>query len=66
MPSRLPSCDSDFEKFPMAALTEPPMVKSAPGVRAAPPMILTTWPCAAFSIGQNSRHIRTQPKNLSA
>ena len=50
----------------MAALTEPPMVKSAPGVRAAPPMMLTTWPCAAFSIGQNSRHIRTQPKNFSA
>ena len=42
------------------------MVKSAPGERAAPPPMLTTWPCAAFSIGQNSRHIRTQAKNFSA
>ena len=39
----------------MAALTEPPTRNSGSGVRAAPPMMLITWPCAAFSSGQNSR-----------
>src|SRR5262245_5922124 len=46
-PSRLPSWESAFEKFPIAALTDAPTEKSAPGERAAP---LTTlgrlehWP----------------------
>src|ERR1700679_203525 len=65
-PSRLASCDSALEKLPIAALTDAPIEKSAPGERAAPPPILTTKPCAAFSIGQNSRHIRTQPNSFSA
>ena len=40
-------------KFAIAALTAPPIRKSGPGVRAAPPMILTMLPCASFSSGQN-------------
>ncbi len=55
MPSRMPSLDSPLEAFASAALTELPMVNSGSGERAAPPTMLTTWPCAAFSIGQNSR-----------
>jgi len=54
------------KKFPIAALTDASMEKSAPGERAAPPLILTTQPWAALSIGQNNRHICTQPKNFSA
>src|SRR5215469_15221193 len=65
-PSRLPSWESALEKFPIAALTDAPMEKSAAGERAAPPPILTTEPWAALSVGQNNRHIRTQPKNFSA
>src|SRR5205823_5781963 len=34
-PSRLPSWESAFEKFPIAALTDAPIEKSAPGERAA-------------------------------
>ena len=55
MPSRMPSLDRPFEAFASAALTELPMVNSGSGERAAPPTMLTTWPCDAFSIGQNSR-----------
>jgi hypothetical protein len=65
-PSRLPSWDSALEKLPIAAFTEAPIEKSAPGERAASPPMLTTQPCAALSIGQNRRHIRTHPKNFGA
>ena len=65
-PSFLPCCDSALEKLPIAALTEAPIEKSAPGERAAPPPMLTTKPLADFNIGQNARHIRTQPNSLSA
>src|SRR5262245_44661611 len=64
--SRLPSLDRPLEKLATAALTDPPIRNSASGVRAAPPTMLTTLPCAAFSSGQNSRVSRTQPKNFSA
>ncbi len=53
-------------KFAVAALTEPPIRNSGSTVRAAPPMMLTTWPCAALSSGQNRRVSRTAPKNFSA
>ena len=43
-PSFLPSPESPLEKFAIAAFTEPPIRNSASGVRAAPPMMLTTWP----------------------
>src|SRR5215813_2364542 len=64
--SRLPSFDSPLEKLATAALTAPPIKNSASGVRAAPPTMLTTLPCEAFSSGQNRRVSRTQPKNFSA
>ena len=64
--SRLPRPTRPFEKLAKAALTEPPTRNSGPGVRAAPPMMLTMLPCAAFRSGQNSRVMRTAPKNLSA
>src|SRR3954451_2784575 len=65
-PSFLPSPDSALEKFAIAAFTEPPIVNSASGVRAAPPIMLTTWPSRSFSIGQNSFESRTQAKYFSA
>jgi hypothetical protein len=46
-------------KFAIAALTAPPIRKSGPGVRAAPPTMLTILPCACLSNGQNSRVSRT-------
>src|SRR3954469_1188355 len=52
--SRLPSLDRPLEKLAMAALTEPPIRNSGSGVRAAPPMMLITFPWEAFSSGQNS------------
>ena len=64
-PSFMPSRDSPLVKFAIAALQEPPIRKSGLGVRAAPPPILTTLPCASVSIGQNMRDSRTQPKNFS-
>src|SRR6516225_6284361 len=64
--SRLPSFDRPLEKLATAALTAPPIKNSASGVRAAPPTMLTTLPCEAFSSGQNRRVSRTQPKNFSA
>src|SRR5712691_1425993 len=65
-PSRMPSRDSPLVKFAAAALTEPPTRNSGSTVRAAPPMMLTTWPSAALSSGQNSRVSRTAPKNFRA
>ena len=47
-PSRLPRPDKPFVKLCIAALTEPPIRNSGSGVRAAPPMTLTTCPCAVF------------------
>src|SRR5215471_4023514 len=49
-----------------AAATEAPIKNSVPGVPAAPPTMLTTWPWASLSSGHSSRVIRTQPKNLGA
>ena len=59
MSSRLPSAVRPLAKLAMAALTAPPIRNSGPGVRAAPPTMLTMLPCAALSSGQNNSVSRT-------
>src|SRR5262245_37317393 len=65
-PSRLPSWERPLLNVAMAPLTEEPIRNSGSGVRAAPPITLTTWPCVALSSGQNRRVSRTAPRNFSA
>lgn len=65
-PSILPKPDSPLVELLRAAFTAPPIRKPGSGVRAAPPMMLTTWPLAVFRKGQNRRQRVTLPKNLRA
>ena len=54
-------------KFSSALFTAPPMAKSAEGVRAAAPMMLTTCPVPlSRSRGQAARVIATAPWNFKA
>src|SRR3954469_25701083 len=64
--SRLPSLDRPLEKLAMAALTEPPIRNSGSGVRAAPPMMLITFPRDHFNSSQNTLLGHTHTENLSA
>src|SRR6185437_8367804 len=65
-PSTMPSSAIALVKDRHAALTEPPMVKCAPGVRPPAPMMLTMEPWRFFSSGHAARVSRTVQKYLSA
>ena len=65
-PSRTPISASALVNDRHAPFTEPPMVKSGPGVRPPVPMMFSTAPRRCFRCGQAARTRRTAPKNFSA
>ena len=65
-PSRLPRSASTLVRFINAALTAPPMAKSALPVRPPMPAMLTIVPCVRMRCGHAARQSRIAANSLSA
>src|SRR5579863_4062467 len=65
-PSAIPSSARALVNESIAALTDPPMANSAPGVRPPAPETKSNDPLDAFKYGHAARDTRIEPKYFNA